>query len=64
MMRLLTKLNKEKDVTIIMATHSVDLVPLFLHRLYIVSKGHIVRSGVPEEIFTAPEEMMAPGLCA
>ncbi|MFO0753961.1 MAG: ATP-binding cassette domain-containing protein [Thermodesulfovibrionales bacterium] len=57
MMRLLTKLNRERGVTVVMATHSVDLVPLFLHRLYIVSKGHIVRGGVPEEVFTAPEEM-------
>ncbi len=40
-----------------MATHSVDLIPLFLDRLYILSKGRIVRVGTPEEIFTAPEEM-------
>jgi len=57
MMELLTKLNREKGVTILMATHSVDLVPLFLHRLYILSRGRIVRSGTPEEVFTAPEEM-------
>lgn len=57
MMNLLTRLNREKGVTIVMATHSVDLVPLFLSRLYIVSKGHIVRGGVPEEVFTAPDEM-------
>ena len=57
MMTLLTKLNKEKGVTIIMATHSVDLVPLFLDRLYILSKGCIVREGIPEEVFTAPDEM-------
>lgn len=57
MMNLLTRLNKEKGITIIMATHSVDLVPLFLDRLYILSKGTIVRSGIPEEIFTAPEDM-------
>ena len=57
MMRLLTRLNKENGVTIVMATHSVDLVPLFLHRLYILSKGHIVRGGTPEEVFTAPDEM-------
>lgn len=57
MMRLLTKLNRDKDVTIVMATHSVDLIPLFLTKLYIVSKGVIVRSGTPEEVFTAPEEM-------
>lgn len=57
MMNLLTKLNREKGVTIVMATHSVDLVPLFLHRLYILSKGSVMRSGSPEEVFTAPEEM-------
>ncbi len=57
MMNLLAKLNREKHVTIIMATHSVDLVPLFLDRLYLLSKGRIVRGGVPEEVFTVPEEM-------
>ncbi len=57
MMNLLTKLNKDTGVTIVMATHSVDLVPLFLDRLYILSKGRIVRGGVPEEVFTVPEEM-------
>jgi cobalt/nickel transport system ATP-binding protein len=57
MMNLLTRLNKENRVTIVMATHSVDLVPLFLDRLYILSKGRIVRGGVPEEVFTTPEDM-------
>ncbi|MCL4490387.1 MAG: ATP-binding cassette domain-containing protein [Nitrospirae bacterium] len=57
MMHLLTRLNKERGVTIAMATHSVDMVPLFLHKLYILSKGSIMRSGTPEDVFTAPEEM-------
>jgi cobalt/nickel transport system ATP-binding protein len=57
MMGLLRKLNSENGVTIVMATHSVDLVPLFLHRLFILSKGTVVRGGTPEEVFTAPEEM-------
>jgi len=57
MMDLLTGLNKEKKITIVMATHRVDLVPLFLDRLYILSKGRIVRGGLPEDVFTGPEEM-------
>ena len=57
MMGLLTKLNRERGVTIVMATHSVDLVPLFLSRLFILSMGTIARSGTPEEVFTAPETM-------
>jgi cobalt/nickel transport system ATP-binding protein len=57
MMDLLTGLNKEKKITIVMATHRVDLVPLFLDRLYILSKGRIVRGGLPEDVFTGPDEM-------
>ncbi len=57
MMNLLMKLNKKEGVTIVMATHSVDLVPLFLDRLYIISKGEVIRSGSPEEVFNTPEDM-------
>jgi cobalt/nickel transport system ATP-binding protein len=57
MMELLTRLNREEGVTVVMATHAVDLVPLFLHRLHILSRGRLVRGGTPEEVFTAPEEM-------
>jgi cobalt/nickel transport system ATP-binding protein len=57
MMGLLQKLNREKQVTIVMATHSVDLVPVFLDRLYILSKGKITRGGAPEEVFNAPDDM-------
>lgn len=57
MMRLLTQLNRDNGITIVMATHSVDLVPLFLDKLYILSKGRIMRGGTPEEVFTAPHDM-------
>lgn len=57
MMELLTRLNREQGVTIVMATHSVDLVPIFLHRLHILNRGRIVCAGLPEEVFTTPAEM-------
>ncbi len=57
MMNILQRLNKENSVTAVMATHSVDLVPLFLDRLYILSKGRIIRQGSSEEVFTSPEDM-------
>lgn len=57
MMELLTRLNRDNRVTIVMATHSIDLVPLFLDRLHILSHGRLVRSGSPEEVFTTPAEM-------
>lgn len=55
MMGLLKKLNQENQVTIVMATHSVDLIPLFLDRLFILSKGRIVRGGKPEEVLSEPK---------
>lgn len=57
MMELLTRLNSEGGVTIVMATHSVDLVPVFLDRLHILSRGVLVRSGTPEEVFDARDDL-------
>ena len=57
MMHLLQRLNRGNGVTVVMATHSVDLVPVFLDELHILSKGKITRGGTPEEVFNAPEEM-------
>jgi cobalt/nickel transport system ATP-binding protein len=57
MMELLTRLNRESGVTIVMATHSVDLVPVFLNRLHILSRGKLARSGTPEEVFSARDDL-------
>ena len=57
MMELLTRLNRESGVTIVMATHSVDLVPVFLNRLHILSRGRLVRSGTPEEVFSNRDDL-------
>jgi cobalt/nickel transport system ATP-binding protein len=50
-MRLLRKLNREKGIAMIMATHDVELVPLFSDRVVIMSKGRIIAEGPPREIF-------------
>lgn len=57
MMELLTRLNRDSGVTIVMATHSVDLVPVFLSRLHILSRGKLARSGTPEEVFSNRDEL-------
>jgi len=57
MMEILTSLNRESGVTIVMATHSVDLVPVFLSRLHILSRGRLVCSGTPEEVFGNRDEL-------
>jgi len=54
-MRLLVKINKEEGITILMATHDVDLVPLYAHRIFILFAGKILISGTPREVFSAKE---------
>jgi cobalt/nickel transport system ATP-binding protein len=55
LMHLLEDLNKKEGITMIMATHVVDLVPLFMSKIAILSKGKVLRYGTPEEVFGDPE---------
>jgi cobalt/nickel transport system ATP-binding protein len=54
-MHLMLRLNKEKGITLILATHDVDIVPLFSNRLYILDKGKVVSEGTPKESFSKTE---------
>ncbi len=53
-MRLLRKLNEQDGITMVMSTHSVDLVPLFIDRVVILNQGEILLDGSPEEVFSQP----------
>jgi len=54
-LHLLLQLNKEKGITLVLATHDVDIVPLFANRLYILNKGKIVSEGTPKASFSNTE---------
>jgi energy-coupling factor transporter ATPase len=51
-MKLLKDLNERRGITTIIATNSVDLVPVYMTRVVIMDKGEIVKEGTPEEVFT------------
>ncbi len=50
-LKLLMQLNKELGLTLIIATHDVDLVPLFADEICILNKGQILMQGPPQEVF-------------
>ncbi|MFP4176539.1 MAG: energy-coupling factor ABC transporter ATP-binding protein [Planctomycetota bacterium] len=52
MLHLLHSLNAERGITVVLATHSVDLLPLFTDRIYVLNNGRVMREGPSEEIFT------------
>lgn len=61
-MHLLKKLNAEKGVTIIMTTHSVDLVPLFIDRALVLNRGSVVKEGSPTDVFADTQVLRAANL--
>jgi len=54
-LHLLLRLNKENGITLLLATHDVDIVPLFANKLYILDKGEVVSEGTPKESFSKTE---------
>ena len=51
MLRLLGTLNREQGITIILATHSVDTLPLFADRIYLLNRGCVLKEGPADEVF-------------
>ncbi len=61
-MHLLKDLNVKKGVTMIMSTHSVDLVPLFIDRAIVLNKGKVVKEGSPKEVFADTQTLRSANL--
>jgi cobalt/nickel transport system ATP-binding protein len=55
MLQLLKKLNREQGMTVVLATHSVDMLPLFANRIYVLNHGRVLQEGPAEEIFCHQE---------
>jgi len=55
LIRLLLDLNKEREITLIIATHDIDNVPLFSDKVYVMKKGKFIAEGSPAEIFSKPD---------
>ncbi len=55
LIRLINDMNRYLGITIITATHEVDIVPLLADRVCIMSGGMIIGDGTPKEIFATDE---------
>jgi cobalt/nickel transport system ATP-binding protein len=61
-LRLLLQLNQEFGLTLIIATHDVDFVPLFADRVYVLNKGKMFLEGPLAEVFLNTETMRSINL--
>lgn len=55
LIKLLKSINRDLGITLIFATHDVDIVPLLADRVYLLSEGEIVFSGSTAEVFARKE---------
>lgn len=55
LMGLLHLLNRQDGVTVILATHDIDLVPAYAGRVYVMHNGRVMASGSPPEVFGQAE---------
>lgn len=51
MMLLLNRLNREQGITVIFATHLVDMLPLFADRVCVLDRGQVLRCEAVGDIF-------------
>ena len=62
MMRLLNRLNRQQGITVILATHLVDMLPLFADRIYVLNKGRVLCHGPAESVFGDHDMLDRAGL--
>ncbi|MEG0501762.1 MAG: ATP-binding cassette domain-containing protein [Cellulosilyticaceae bacterium] len=56
-MKLIKSLQEELQISVILSTHDIDLVPLYCDYIYVLDQGRVVSEGDPDEIFSHPEEL-------
>lgn len=59
---LIRTLHRERGVTVVMVSHSMDDVASLVTRVIVMNKGAVVMDGAPREIFLRGEELRAMGL--
>jgi cobalt/nickel transport system ATP-binding protein len=62
MMRLLNSLNRRQGITVVLATHLVDMLPLFADRIYVLNRGRVLKQGPAEEVFGDYDMLNRAGL--
>jgi energy-coupling factor transport system ATP-binding protein len=61
-MNMFYELHKEKKLSTILVTHSMEDAARFADQIIIMHKGEVYKKGTPEEIFTSPEGLLELGL--
>lgn len=59
---LILKISKNTGISVIIATHDIDIVPLYCDFAYVLSHGKIVLEGTPKELFSQADKLRSYSL--
>lgn len=62
MVALLNELNEKENITLILTTHDIDIVPQLADTIYVIDHGNVLTKGTPEEVFSNAEILMNANL--
>ncbi len=60
----IAKLHREKKITVILVSHSMEDVAEYVDRIIVMNKGNVAMDGLPGEVFSRYKELEAMGLGA
>jgi len=61
-MDMFYRLHKERKMTTVLVTHTMEDASNFADKIIILNKGKIVKEGTPKEIFSNPDELLEMSL--
>ena len=61
---LIAKMHKERNMTIILVSHSMEDVAKYVERIIVMNDGSVMYDGAPREVFRHYKELEAVGLAA
>lgn len=62
MMKYLLRLNEERDITIVLISHDMDVVRRYAKRAIVLKDGYLVYDGTPTELFNGERDVEEWGL--
>ncbi|MDU4892122.1 MAG: ATP-binding cassette domain-containing protein [Clostridium sp.] len=51
-MTLLLEINRSMGISVVIATHDIDIIPLYCNHAFVFDKGRVIIEGTPKEIFS------------
>ncbi len=59
---LLRDLKEQKGISVVITTHDMDLAARLADRIYVIAGGHVIATGIPDEVFYNKRVLEEAGL--